>query len=147
MRISDWSSDVCSSDLGGTTTPKVGVLWSPTRSFDVRASWGRSFKAPTLTQQYQAQMLYLYPASILGGGGAGAPPDSQSIFFWGGDPDLRPETAETVSVGFVARPDALPGLRLEANWFQIDYTDRVLPPKIGRATSELQSLMRISYAV
>src|SRR3546814_782146 len=73
-------------------------------------------------------MLYLYPASILGGGGAGAPPDSQSIFFWGGDPDLRPETAETVSVGFVARPDALPGLRLEANWFQIDYTDRVLPP-------------------
>src|SRR3546814_216383 len=122
VRYEDYDS------FGGTTTPKVGVLWSPTRSFDVRASWGRSFKAPTLTQQYQAQMLYLYPASILGGGGAGAPPDSQSIFFWGGDPDLRPETAETVSVGFVARPDALPGLRLEANWFQIDYTDRVLPP-------------------
>src|SRR3546814_1384437 len=129
MRISDWSSDVCSSDLGwrrtsleysdlladviihegdnvsrygygelslplldqlllnaavryedydsfgGTTTPKVGVLWSPTRSFDVRASWGRSFKAPAPTQQYQAPMLYLDPASILGGGGAGAPPD------------------------------------------------------------------------
>src|SRR3546814_18176294 len=73
-------------------------------------------------------MLYLYPASILGGGGAGAPPDSQSIFFWGGDPDLRPETAETVSVGFVARPDALPRLRLEANWFQLESTDRFLPP-------------------
>src|SRR3546814_1320261 len=65
---------------------------------------------------------------MLGGGGAGAPLDSQGIFFWGGDPDLRPETAETVSVGFLARPDTLPGLRLEANWFQIDYTDRVLPP-------------------
>jgi outer membrane receptor protein involved in Fe transport len=114
--------------FGATTTPKVGVLWSPTPSFDVRASWGRSFKAPTLTQQYQARMLYLYPASILGGGGAGAPANSQSIFFWGGDPDLKPETAETISVGFVARPDVLPNLRLEMNWFQVNYTDRVLPP-------------------
>src|SRR3546814_5622313 len=84
---------------------------------------------------------------MLGGGGAGAPPDSQSIFFWGGDPDLRPETAETVSVGFVARPDALPGLHLEANGFQIDYTDRVLPPRSEEHTSELQSLMRNSYPV
>jgi outer membrane receptor protein involved in Fe transport len=114
--------------FGGTTTPKVGVLWSPTKNFDVRTSWGRSFKAPTLTQQYQAQLLYLYPASILGGAGAGAPANSQIVFYWGGDPDLKPETAETISVGFVARPDVLPDLRLEVNWFQIDYTDRVLPP-------------------
>lgn len=114
--------------FGGTTTPKVGVLWSPTRNFDVRTSWGRSFKAPTLAQQYQDQLLYLYPASILGGAGAGAPANSQVVFYWGGDPDLEPETAETISVGFVARPDVLPDLRLEVNWFQIDYTDRVLPP-------------------
>lgn len=121
--------------FGGTTTPKVGVLWNLTPNFDLRASWGRSFKAPTLTQQYQAQLLYLYPSSILGGGGAGAPVNSQSIVFWGGDPALRPEKAETVSIGFVAQPDVLPGLRFEVNWFQIDYTDRVLPPisSVGEA--------------
>jgi len=114
--------------FGETTTPKLGMLWSPMPELDIRASWGRSFKAPTLTQQYQAQMLYLYPASILGGGGAGAPANSHSIMFWGGDSDLRPETAETISVGFVARPQVLPGFRVEMNWFQIDYTDRVLAP-------------------
>src|SRR3546814_5413510 len=86
MRISDWSSDVCSSDLGEAnipvvgpaqqlalvnrltvtaalryedypgmgrvTTPKLGLVYEPVRNIAIKASWGRSFKAPTMYQQY-----------------------------------------------------------------------------------------------
>src|SRR3546814_8143720 len=79
MRISDWSSDVCSSDLygelaipvfdagesfpgsfrlsaagryedysdvGDTANPKFGARWEPLPGVALRASYGRSFRAP-----------------------------------------------------------------------------------------------------
>lgn len=109
--------------FGETTTPKIGLLWGITPDFDIRASWGRSFKAPALRTLYQAQSIYLYPAALLGG-----PGDGHALMLSGGNPNLSPETAKTLSAGFVARPGFLPGLSLELNWFQIDYRDRVSTP-------------------
>src|SRR3546814_4633363 len=60
MRISDWSSDVCSSDL-------LGLIYGPSADFTLKASWGRSFKAPTLFQRYWDRQAVLYPAALLGG--------------------------------------------------------------------------------
>lgn len=111
-----------------TATPKIGVLWSVVSGLEVRASWGRSFKAPTLLQQNQDQLIYLYPSALLGGAGAGAPANSQTILLLGGNPDLGPETAETISVGLVVKPRSIAGLQLDVNWFQIDYTNRVVQP-------------------
>jgi outer membrane receptor protein involved in Fe transport len=36
--------------VGGTATPKIGLRYSPVRDLDISATWGRSFKAPTLAQ-------------------------------------------------------------------------------------------------
>src|SRR3546814_5886394 len=101
------------------------MIWGVAEGFEIKATWGRSFKAPTLIQQYQAGMLYLHPGALY----AGAPDDSTILLTWGGNESLEPERAEVRTVGFDFRPVSVPGLRSEQN------------------TAELQSLMRISYAV
>lgn len=35
--------------FGDVTTPKLGVLYGPNPDFTLKASWGKSFKAPTLS--------------------------------------------------------------------------------------------------
>src|SRR3546814_12678361 len=39
MRISDWSSDVCSSDL----SPRAGLIYKPAEPVSIYASYSRSF--------------------------------------------------------------------------------------------------------
>lgn len=110
--------------FGETTTPRIGMIWGVADGFEVKATWGRSFKAPTLIQQYQAGMLYLHPGALY----AGAPDDSTILLTWGGNESLEPERAEVRTVGFDFRPVAVPGLTLGFNWFDIDYRDRVVQP-------------------
>src|SRR3546814_14729247 len=38
--------------MGRVTTPKLGLVYEPVRNIAIKASWGRSFKAPTMYQQY-----------------------------------------------------------------------------------------------
>src|SRR3546814_15488234 len=81
MRISDWSSDVCSSDLnysGSVTTPKIGLIYSPNNAVDLKFSWGRSFKAPTLASIYQTQYAYLLPLTYFGR--SDAAPDESALY-------------------------------------------------------------------
>src|SRR3546814_14027749 len=45
--------------MGRVTTPKLGLVYEPVRNIAIQASWGRSFKAPTLYQQYVGYETYL----------------------------------------------------------------------------------------
>lgn len=110
----------------GVTTPKVGLIYGPHDDFTLKASWGKSFKAPTLLQQGQAQSTYLYTASYFGGTGYAA--DATVLMPYGGNPDLKPERAETWSASLAFHPAALPDLETELTWFDINYTDRVVQP-------------------
>jgi outer membrane receptor protein involved in Fe transport len=114
--------------FGDTATPKVGLLWSPVSGLDVRASWGRSFKAPTLSQQFQQQGIYLYPSTTLGGAAAGAPAGVPTLLLSGGNPDLSPERAETLALGFSVTPALIANTTFEFNWFHIDYRARIVSP-------------------
>lgn len=40
------------SDFGGTTSPKVGVVYRPLDNLSLKASWGQGFKAPGMTDLY-----------------------------------------------------------------------------------------------
>src|SRR3546814_3091213 len=48
--------------LGRVTTPKLGVLYDPSPDFTLKASWGKSFKGPTLNQRGTDQYGILYTA-------------------------------------------------------------------------------------
>ena len=112
--------------FGGATTPKIGFLWNIAPSLDIRASWGKSFKAPTPTQQFGSNNVSLRAATAFGI--PGVPNTATVLIGGGGNPDLEPEQAEVITAGLVFRPSFLPGATLEMGWFDIDYSDRVVNP-------------------
>ncbi|MGH8158498.1 MAG: TonB-dependent receptor plug domain-containing protein [Rhodanobacter sp.] len=113
-------------DYGRVTTPKFGVIYSPNADFSLKASWGKSFKAPTLVQRHYTQFAVYYPAATLGR--AGYPADATALWLSGGNADLRPERARTWSASLAFHPEALSNLETELTWFDIDYTARVVQP-------------------
>ena len=112
--------------FGGVTTPKVGIIYGPGPDVTFKASWGRSFKAPTLFQRYWAQQALLRPATEFGG--PGYPSDATILMIGGGNPDLEAERATTRSASLVLHPESVPQLDATLTWFDIDYTDRVVDP-------------------
>ncbi|MGC1546923.1 MAG: TonB-dependent receptor, partial [Rhodanobacter sp.] len=112
--------------LGHVATPKVGIIYDPIPDISLKASWGRSFKAPTLEQRYAGRISYLWDADQMGG--SGYPPGSTLLMSYGGNPALKPERANTVSASIDLHPESMPGLDVELSYFNIDYTERVAQP-------------------
>ena len=107
--------------IGRTSNPKVGVLYNPTPDLLLRASYGTSFRAPSLRELNSA---YRLGPVFLDRAGANV----ISIVQYGGNPDLIPETAESWTAGFVWTPAAAEGLRIEAGWFRTTFEDRIATP-------------------
>ena len=109
------------SDFGDTTNPKIGVTYKPVDGVTLRGSYGTSFRAPTFTEV----------STIAGGAGLyydtlpGPNGNLTGIGIAGGNPDLKPETARTWSVGLEIAPRALPGLVASATYFDINYTNQI----------------------
>jgi iron complex outermembrane receptor protein len=126
--------------FGGVTTPKLGLIYAPGTDFTAKASWGKSFKAPTLYQQNWGQVAYLYPRWLLEG--EGYPDDATVLVVGGGGADLKPERARTWSTSLAFHPQALPGLDMQLTGFDIDYAERVVQP----VDNLLQALVNPVYA-
>jgi iron complex outermembrane receptor protein len=115
------------SDVGGTTNPKIGLTWEPFGGLKIRGNWGTSFHAPGLESisaiGQQAQILPVSPYI--------APGDSPlnflrpTIVLAGGNPDLKPETAHTWSVGADWTPKAVPGLLLSATYYKVNFKNAI----------------------
>jgi iron complex outermembrane receptor protein len=104
----------------------LGVIYAPNGDLTLKASWGKSFKAPTLLQRYSGQTGIYYPASTFGT--AGYPADATALWLSGGNQNLRPERARTWSASLAFHPEALSNLEAELTWFDIDYSERILQP-------------------
>lgn len=131
VRTEDYDS------FGRVTTPKVGLIYSPSADWSVKASWGESFKTPTLYQGHITQFSYLYQATILGGASG-----STALYLSGGNLDLVPEQARTWNASIAFHPEMLPALEMELTAFHIDYTDRIIQPM----TSISEVLSTSTYA-
>lgn len=109
-------------DFGTTTNPKIGVVWSPAEPIALRASWGTSFRAPSLNELNEA--VVIGAASTTENG-----VEKLAVIQLGGNTDLQPETAETFTIGFdYARPE---GWRASLSLFDTRFKDR-----IGRPVAE-----------
>lgn len=112
--------------VANVATPKFGLIYAPSDDLDIKASWGKSFRVPTLYEQYQPRSIYLYPAKSVGA--TGLPATAAVLLIVGGSPTLKPERANTWSTGVTFHPRATPGLKLEVTYFNIHYQDRIVTP-------------------
>jgi iron complex outermembrane receptor protein len=116
------------SDFGGTFNPTVRVRWIPIESLKLRASWGRSFRAPKLDD--------LYDTSNNAAGSIVLPdpksPTGRSLVLveQGSNPSLKQETAKTWTAGVDLAPPLLPGYTLSLTYYSIDYQNRIAQPAV-----------------
>lgn len=115
--------------LATVTTPKFGVIIAPTPDVSLKASWGRSFRAATLYEQYTPRSAVLYRAATLGG----AAGTGTAILLVGGNAALEPERSTNWSATLALHPRSLPGATLELSWFSVDYRDRIVTPILFRS--------------
>lgn len=108
-------------DVGTTANPKVGLVWRPLDDFTVRGTYGTSFRAPSLSEIDQ-------PSSVSPDLLAKGASQALVLLEYGGNTGLKPETATTWTVGAEWAPRWIPGLKLSATWFDIDFTNEIGDP-------------------
>lgn len=117
------------SDFGSTTNPKYGFTWSPVGGVSLRGSYGHSFHAPQLsdldavdTRAILAQNTGLVPPGS---------PNLNGIILAGGNPNLKPETATTKSIGVDYVPTFLPTFEASLTYFSIHYQNQINTPPLN----------------
>lgn len=118
------------SDFGDDTSPKVGLLWSPTSALKIRGTYSESFRAPFLSQfDPAAATAFIFSPAAFGFPDIWSSDGSTiAILAVGpGNPNLLPEEAESITIGFDYEPANVEGLRFSATYFDIDYEDRINP--------------------
>jgi iron complex outermembrane recepter protein len=114
------------SDFGGTFNPTFRLQWILLQPLKLRASWGRSFRAPTLDNLYDTSanaagsVVLTDPQSPTG--------RSQVLVQEGSNPNLKQETARTWTAGFDLAPPFLTGATLSLTYYSIDYENRIVQP-------------------
>src|SRR6185437_3910752 len=143
-RYSDYSN------AGTTNTYKVSGDWTIIDGLRLRAGYNRAVRAPNVVELFSPRNVVLDgtvdPCALLGSGKTASDPlvqrcatvfnltpaqvlaiepdpASQYNGQTGGNPNLRPETADTYTVGFVWQPSFVPGLNLTVDYFDIKVTD------------------------
>lgn len=111
-------------DLAKVASPKFGVIYRPVPDLTLRSTWGKSFKAPTFYERYKILQTLLYNASDFGS----TNPTQTVLYVAGGNPNLQPERATTWTATATLKPRFLKGFEVEANYFHINYRDRVVSP-------------------
>jgi outer membrane receptor protein involved in Fe transport len=143
-------------NAGGVETYKFGGMWQPAESVLFRVMSQRSVRAPNNSELFGEQGVEVFafvgadssedPCSASAGPFAnghverciiqGLPEEEIGVFeatpffptdfVFGGNPDLEPEEAETLTIGAVLAPKALP------NWnFAVDYYEIEIDGEIG----------------
>jgi outer membrane receptor protein involved in Fe transport len=118
------------SDVGSSANPKVGLLYRPMSDLKLRASWGTSFKAPTLLQEANPSQAYLMFA-----------PDPNStteqaivLLRFGGNPQLNPEKSSATTFEAEYTPAWWQGASMRLTYFNIRYKDRIEFPITNTAS-------------
>lgn len=116
------------SDFGSKFTPEAGLELRPSDTLLLRASYGKSFKAPDLTNVY-SPVSYLpgidLPPDPLRGGEMGI-----ATVEFGGNKDIRPQTGNSRTVGVVWSSKVVPNLQVSLTNFRVTQDDRIVQPNI-----------------
>ena len=139
--------------VGSKVTSKVGMAYHPVQGLLFRGTWSQGFRAPSLVELYtgerQANLAGANTDPCNGGaaahpnlpGCAGIPASYNQTNFNGGllpetisgNPNVRPETAETWSYGVTLSPAWTPGLVLTFDGYKVTVDNAISTPAITTA--------------
>ena len=108
-------------DFGSTFNPQYGIRWRPVPQLMIRAAHGKSYRAPSLFELYYAPVAT--SAVILDSTRNNEP--VSVTFSDGGNPALRPEKADSSTVGFVLTPHESRALRFAVSYWDVHQDSRV----------------------
>lgn len=113
------------SDVGNSINPKFGLVWSPTASLTFRGTYGTSFKAPALldldVNRRSANFAVYFSQPFVEDGSVPFAMIARS----GGNADLEPEQATTLTAGIQWQPSGAEGLSLDLTYFEVNFEDRI----------------------
>jgi len=129
------------SDFGSTSNPKLGISWQPLGGVEVRSTYSKAFRAPTLGDTDPVNGSAVNVVTYIDADGKTS---VRGINYLGGNPNgLKPETATIVTLGLGFKPADGLGASASLDYFNIDYKDRILTP--GNDTTALQRPELASY--
>lgn len=108
-RYSDYSNS------GGIWSWKAGGTARILNDLRLRAVYSRDIRSPTITELYSTRGVGIGNISDPFRGGAVSP----YISYTGGNPDLKPEIAHTLTLGGAYTPSWIPGLNLSVDSYRI----------------------------
>lgn len=149
-RYSDYSS------FGDTTNNSYRLTYRPIDELLIRSSFNEGFRAPSLFELYQGQSASrpqaTDPCSINSNAYKNIPgvkercaaagvsdtfvqKDPQVRATVGGDPDVQPETSESLTAGFVYSPEWLEGASVTVDWYRVEIANAVGSRRAGSILS------------
>lgn len=128
------------SDFGNTFNPRFGLNWGVSDDLTIHASWGKSFRAPNLTEISASSLPYVF---VNPDNRSGIPTNTRQLTLNGANPDLRPETATNWSLGFDYNPGFLDGLKISTSFYKVSYKNKI---NVQPVTRFLQPDSAATYA-
>lgn len=108
VRYTDYSTS------GGVTTWKVGATWEPFDDLRLRGTRSRDIRAPNASELFSTTSSVTTIRNPFTG------VTEQTTVIFSPSPTLQPEEADTLTVGAVISPSAVPGLRFSVDYYDID---------------------------
>lgn len=99
---------------------KAGLDWQVTNSLRFRGTYSRDVRAPTLSERFDSQRT--------NGAVTNDPVTGLSYNFsqiTGGNPNVKPERADTMTIGAVFQPDFLPGFSMTLDYWNLKVADAI----------------------
>jgi iron complex outermembrane receptor protein len=109
------------SGSGGIWAYKFGLVDDVTKELRLRMTYSRDVRAADLDERFDRTGG---AASVIDYGTAGNPTENITIV-QGGNPNVQPEKANTVTAGFVYNPSWLPGADLSVDWLDVSLKDAI----------------------
>ena len=109
------------SGSGSILAYKVGLDDQVTQDIRLRTTLSRDVRAANLDERFDRTGG---AATVIDYGRAGNPTETITIV-QGGNPSVKPETADTATAGIVYRPHWLSGADLSVDWFDVSLKDAI----------------------
>jgi iron complex outermembrane recepter protein len=115
VRATDYSTS------GYVTTWKVGLTWSPIDDISLRGTRSRDIRAPDLSE------LFAVANTVSAGVTDPKNNNAASTVFQvtSGNPELKPELADTTDIGVILRPSFMPGFTASVDYYDIHIADAI----------------------